>query len=109
VCNMQDFAWVHTEKIKHFHRCRLQCLPSKKDRKYRSVMKALAAADEIDNDPRDMTKKQASDMLALLDSFLLPQRVWAQETSRRLAHTIDPGLAEREKRAKASLPIWARN
>ena len=84
-------------------------MPSKKDKKSRSIMKALSAADAIDNDPRDMTKKQAMDMLALLDSILLPQKLWAQETSRRLAHTIDPGLAERERRARASLPIWARD
>eukprot|EP01052_Picozoa_sp_SAG31_P006160 SAG31_NODE_280_length_18592_cov_33.584113_12_plen_134_part_00 len=36
-----DFAWIPPEKIRHYDRARSQCLPSKKDKKYKSVMSAL--------------------------------------------------------------------
>ena len=104
-----DFAWVPTDKIKHFARARQECLPGKKDKKYKSVMKAVKEADAIENDPRDMTKKQATQMLELLDTLLLEQAMFSRGAARRLALTVDPGLLEKEKRAAAQRPIWARD
>ena len=103
-----DFAWVHRSKVKHFERARDECMPGKKDKKQRSVLKALEIADRIHTDPRDMSSKQAAEMLGELDRVLQQQRLFIRETRRRIERTLDPGLAEREAAKQASLPIWAR-
>ena len=85
-----------------------ECMPGKKDKKQRSVLKALEIADRIHTDPRDMSSKQAAEMLGELDRVLQQQRLFIRETTQRIERTLDPGLAEREAAKQASLPIWAR-
>lgn len=78
-----DFAWVPKERLRHFVYGREASMPSKKHAKYRQVMKALAIAEKIDNDPRDMApellevyKADAKKMLRELDAVILQQRIF---------------------------------
>lgn len=87
-----DFAWVSKERLRHFETGRAQCMPPKMHKKYKSVMKALKMADEINNDPRDMApevqqrlRTDASKMLGELDAVLQQQRLFI-----RCGHTPPP-------------------
>eukprot|EP01043_Picozoa_sp_COSAG02_P046787 COSAG02_NODE_4413_length_5385_cov_3.361899_2_plen_295_part_00 len=78
-----DFAWVPKERLRHFVYGRDKSMPSKKHNKYRAVMKALAIAEKIDNDPRDMApevleayKEDAKKMLGELDAVMLQQSMF---------------------------------
>ena len=78
-----DFAWVPKERLRHFVYGREASMPPKKHAKYRQVMKALAIAEKIDNDPRDMApellevyKADAKKMLRELDAVILQQRMF---------------------------------
>jgi hypothetical protein len=78
-----DFAWVPKERLRHFVYGREKSMPPKKHNKYRAVMKALAIAEKIDNDPRDMApevlqayKEDAKKMLGELDAVMLQQSMF---------------------------------
>eukprot|EP01043_Picozoa_sp_COSAG02_P005591 COSAG02_NODE_152_length_33208_cov_13.316591_31_plen_283_part_00 len=78
-----DFAWVPKERLRHFVYGRDKSMPPKKHNKYRAVMKALAIAEKIDNDPRDMApevleayKEDAKKMLGELDAVMLQQQMF---------------------------------
>ncbi len=78
-----DFAWVPKERLRHFVYGRDKSMPPKKHNKYRAVMKALAIAEKIDNDPRDMApevleayKEDAKKMLGELDVVMLQQQMF---------------------------------
>lgn len=36
-----DFAWIAADKIKHYEKGREECMPAKKDKKYKVVMSAV--------------------------------------------------------------------
>lgn len=78
-----DFAWVPKERLRHFRHGREKSMPPKKHTKYRAVMKALAMAEKIDNDPRDMApavleafKTDAKKMLGEIDAVMLQQKTF---------------------------------
>jgi hypothetical protein len=42
-----DFAWIPEDRVRHYDNSRKECMPTKRDKKYSAVMKALKIADDI--------------------------------------------------------------
>eukprot|EP01051_Picozoa_sp_SAG22_P006217 SAG22_NODE_400_length_11089_cov_6.934668_2_plen_122_part_00 len=102
-----DFAWIAPEKIKHYETARQACLPTRKEKKYKSVMAALAIADKIHTDPRDVTPAQAQRILAELDKVFASHADFALRTTARLERLV--AGPQDATVARAVLPIWARD
>ena len=101
-----DFAWVPPEKIKHYQTARSECLPSKKEKKYKNVMAALQIADQIHTDPRDLSAAQADRILSELDKLVQHNVEFVVTRAARLERLV--AAPQDAQVARASLPIWAR-
>ena len=95
-----DFAWVSTDRLRHFDLSREECMPSKAHSRFRSVMQALAMADELNSTDASRTATAGGTRNASAEA--MPEVAAENTESRHGAKGAGPEASEPEPQEKGA-------